>query len=46
MPIWCSDDLRGPMSSLESVSLVSVFSGILQYKSVSNKQDCQDSMVL
>ena len=26
--LWCSEGLRGPMSSLESVSLVSVFSGI------------------
>ena len=93
--LWCSDGLRGPISSLESVSLVSVFSGIpwsinysirvyqtsmvvkiydalmawgthiqlgisqfsqciqwytleyiLQYKSVSNKQGCQDSIML
>ena len=34
------------MSSLDSVGLVSVFSGILQYKSVSNKQERQDIMML
>ena len=26
--LWCSEGLRGPISSLESVSLVSVFNGI------------------